>query len=72
MMKDTWWKLLQEKRGKDLIQTYDKIPYANRNVKRANWQQKRHQKFEYTAIADRLRTISCSNYSHLTGVVNRC
>ena len=29
------------------------------------------QKFDYTAIADRLRTVSWSNYSHPTGVVNR-
>ena len=29
------------------------------------------QKFDYTAIADRLRTVSWSNYSHQTGVVNR-
>ena len=29
------------------------------------------KKFDYTAIADRLRTVSWSNYSHPTGVVNR-
>ena len=29
------------------------------------------KKFDYTAIADRLRTASWSNYSHPTGVVNR-
>ena len=27
--------------------------------------------FDYTAIADRLRTVSWSKYGHLTGVVNR-
>ena len=27
------------------------------------------KKIDYTAIADRLRTVSCSNYSHPTGVV---
>ena len=27
--------------------------------------------FDYTAIADRLRTVSWSNYSHPTGVVYR-
>ena len=26
-------------------------------------------KFDYTAIADRLRTVCCSNYDHPTGVV---
>ena len=29
------------------------------------------KKFDYTAVADRLRTVSRSNYSHPTGVVNR-
>ena len=29
---------------------------------------KRHKKFDYTAIADRLRTVSWSNYSQPTGV----
>ena len=29
------------------------------------------KKFDWTAIADRLRTVSWSNYSHPTGVVNR-
>ena len=27
-------------------------------------------KFDYTAVADRLRTVSWSNYVHPTGVVN--
>ena len=29
------------------------------------------KKFDYTAIADRLRTVSWNTYSHLNGVVNR-
>ena len=29
------------------------------------------KKFDYTAVADRFRTVSWSNYSHPTGVVNR-
>ena len=28
------------------------------------------KKFDYTAVADRLRTVSWSNYDHPTGVVN--
>ena len=28
------------------------------------------KKFDYIAVADRLRTVSWSNYSHPTGVVN--
>ena len=42
-----------KKKGRDLTQSYDKSPYTNRNVKRANWQHKqRHKKFDYTAVAD--------------------
>ena len=29
------------------------------------------KKYDYTAIADQLRTVSLSNYSHPTGVVNQ-
>ena len=29
------------------------------------------KKFDYTAVADRLRTVSWSNYGHPTGVVNQ-
>ena len=29
------------------------------------------KKFDYTAVADRLRTVSLSNYGHPTVVVNR-
>ena len=28
------------------------------------------KKFDYTAVADRLRTVSWSNYSHPTSIVN--
>ena len=28
------------------------------------------KKFDYTAVADRLKTVSWSNYGHPTGVVN--
>ena len=28
------------------------------------------KKFDYTAVADRLRTVSWSNYDHPTGVIN--
>ena len=31
----------------------------------------RHKNFDFAAIADRLRTVSWSNYNHPTGVVNR-
>ena len=63
--------LVLGEKGRDLTQSYDKSPYTNRNVKRAKWQhQQRHKKFDYTAVADRLRTVSLSNYGHPTGVVN--
>ena len=42
---------------RDLTQSYDKSPYTNRNVKRAKCQHKL-KKFDYTAFADRLRTVS--------------
>ena len=65
-----WFQTLGEK-GKDLTQSYDKSPYTSRNVKRAKQQHKNAtKKFDYTAVADRLRTVSWSNYSHSTGVVN--
>ena len=35
-----------------------------------NWQHKNAtQKFDYTTIADRLKTVSCSSNSYPTGVV---
>ena len=49
----------KEKKGRDLTQSYDKSPYTNRNVKRAKLKHKqRHKKFDYRAVADRLRTVS--------------
>ena len=35
---------VQEKKGRDLTQLYDKSPYTNRNVKRAKWQHKQRHK----------------------------
>ena len=54
-------------KGRYLTQSYDKRLYTNRNVKNANNATK---KFDYTAVEDRLSTVSWSNYSHPTGVVN--
>ena len=65
-----WNVIVWEKKGRGLTQSYDKSPYTNINVKKAKWQHKqRHKKFDYTAVADRLRTVSWSNYGHATGVV---
>ena len=63
---------LKEKEGRDLTKSYGKSPYTNRNVKKATWQHKNvTKKVDYTAIADRLRTVKWSNYGYPTGVVNR-
>ena len=54
--------MIREKKGRYLTQSYDKSPYTNRNVKRAKWQQKqRNKKLDYTAIADRLKTVGWNN-----------
>ena len=48
---------------KDLTQYYDKSPYTSRNVKRASDNiNNATKKFYNTAIADRLMTVSWSNY----------
>ena len=57
-------------KGRDLTQSYDKRPYTQKKIQKATWQhKKRNQNFGYTTIADRLRTVSWSNSSYLTGVV---
>ena len=46
-------------------------PLHKQKCKRAKWQHKqRHKKSTTEAVADRLRTVSWSNYGHPTGVVN--
>ena len=47
----------------DLTQSYDKSPYTNRKFENQRTTDKRHQNFDYTTIADRLRTVSWSNKS---------
>ena len=52
----------------------NKNTFINWNVKLAKWEHKqRHHTFDNTAIPDRLRTVSWSNYmdSHPTDVVNQ-
>ena len=56
---------------RDLTQSYDKRPYTHRKMKKATRQHKNAtKKFDYTTIADRLRTFSWGNDSHPTGVVS--
>ena len=52
-----------------LFQSYDENPFANRKFKNQLTIKKRHQKFDYTTITDRLRMASWGNNSHPTGVV---
>ena len=57
-------------KGRYMTKSYDKSPYDRKNVKTAKWKHKqRHKKFDHTAVADRLGTVSWSNYDHPTGVV---
>ena len=57
---------LQREKG-DLVQSYDKNPYSKFENQ---WTiQNATKNFDYTTIADRLRTVSRSNSSHPTGVV---
>ena len=63
--------LIREK-GSDLTQSCDKIPYTNRKDQKATDNIKRAtENFDFTTIADRLRTVSWSNSSHPTVVLNR-
>ena len=41
------------------------------NSKKYNDNIKRHKHFDYTTIADRLRTVSCSNDNQQTGLVKQ-
>ena len=57
-------------KGRDLTQFCDINPYTHKTIQKATWQHKNATKnFDYTTIADRLRTVSWSNSSHPTGVV---
>ena len=61
--------MYREKKEEIWLSTMTKAPTPAENVKKAKWQHKqRHKKFDYTEVADRLRTVSWSNYQ--TGVVN--
>ena len=65
-------KVFQKQREKgDLTQFYDKTPYTNRKFEKQWTTQKATKNFDYIAIAHRLRTVSCSNNSQPTGVVER-
>ena len=52
----------REKEG-DLTQSYDKTPYTNRKLENQRTTHNATKNFDYTTIADRLRTVSWSNKS---------
>ena len=63
-------KVLLWAKGRNLTQSYDKISYIYRKLQKAKWQNKYATKnFDYIKIANRLRTVSCSDDSNATGVV---
>ena len=56
---------------RDLTQSYDKAPTLTEMSKgQSDNTNSATKKFDYTAVADRLRTASWSSYGHPTGVVN--
>ena len=58
------------KKGRYLTQSYDKSPYTDRKIQKATSQYKKATKhFDYTTIADRLRTVSWGNDRQPNGVV---
>ena len=63
--------LLKEKKEEIWLSPVTKTPTStHRKIQKATWQHKNATKnFDYTTIADRLRTVSWSNNSHPTGVV---
>ena len=55
-----------------LFSPMTKALYTNRKIKAPTWQHKNATKnFDYTTIADRLRTVSWGNENHQTGVVKQ-
>ena len=54
--------LVQREKEGDLTQSYDKTPYTNRKFENQRTTHTNATKnFDYTTIADRLRTVSWSN-----------
>ena len=57
-------------KGRDLTQSCDKGPYTVGQIQKETWKHKSATKnFDYTTIADPLRTVSWGNDSHPTSVV---
>ena len=61
---------IEREKGRDLTQSYDKSPYIHRKIQKVTRQHKKRRKnFDYTKIADRLRTVSWCNNSHPADMV---
>ena len=61
----------QREKGRDLTQSYNKSPYTNNmSLGLSDNTNNSTKRFHYTAVADRLRAVSWSNYGNPTGVVN--
>ena len=58
-----------EKKEEIWLNSMTKAPTFTKNPKSNVTTQKRHQKFDYTTIADQFMMNSGSNKSHATGVV---
>ena len=58
-----------KEKEEDLTQYYDKNPIPTENLKTNGQHKNATKNFDYTTITDRLRTVSCSNNNHPTGVV---
>ena len=57
-----WESMLKREKEGDLTQSYDKTPYTNRKFENQRTTRTNATKnFDYTTIADRLRTVSWSN-----------
>ena len=57
--------MFEEKKGKDWTLSYDKSPYTHGKLKKCQMTtQNATKNFDYTTIAERLRTVSRSNDSH--------
>ena len=64
-------KWIQEKKEEIWLSPMTKAPTQTEMSKGQNDNTKYvTKKFDYRAVADRLRTVSWSNYGHPTGVVN--
>ena len=59
----------KREKGRDLTCPMTKAPISTKCQKSKGEHQNATKLFDYTVIADLLRTVSWSNYSHQTGVV---